>query len=66
MFKFLTLLLLLLFAWWRFRRWWRLRLARARGEPPPPESGIRPITLLSLTLLGGYGGFLLWHLFARG
>ncbi|MCG5524152.1 hypothetical protein LRB11_04290 [Ectothiorhodospira haloalkaliphila] len=65
MVKFFTLLILLAFAWWRFKRWWRVRQLKAQGQPVPEETGIRPITLLSIVLLGVYGGFLLWHLFGQ-
>ena len=65
MLKFLTLLILILFAWWRLKRWLQHRRLQAQGLPMPEQKGVRPITLLSLVLLGVYGGFLLWHLFGQ-
>ncbi len=64
MLKFLTLLALIWFAWWRVQRFlWHRRLRR-EGREIPVEKGPRPITLLAGMLLAVYGGYMLWHLFS--
>ena len=63
MLKFLTLILIGVFAWWRLSRWWQVRRLRAQGLPVPEEKGLRAISVLALVLLAVYGGFLVWHLF---
>lgn len=64
MLKFLTLLALIWFAWWRVRRFlWHRRLRR-EGREIPVEKGPRPITLLAGLLLAVYSGYMLWHLFS--
>lgn len=65
MLKFLTFLIIVLFAWWRIRRWFMARRRRALGLPPEASPRVRPITVLSLILLIVYGGFLLWHALSR-
>jgi hypothetical protein len=58
--KLFTLALILGFAWWRVRRFLRLRQLRARGEPVPPPQRLRPISLLAGLMLLLYGGYLLY------
>lgn len=60
--KFITLVLLIGFAGWRFRQWLRIRRLHAAGEPVPESRGVRPITILAAVLLAGYGGYLAWVL----
>ena len=40
-------------------------LRRARGEPPPPQPAVRPISVIAVALLAGYGLYWLWYLFTR-
>ncbi len=63
MLKIVTLLVLLAFAWWRFRRYlWHRRLRR-EGVEIPEQKGPRAVTLLAGVMLAVYGGYMLWHLF---
>jgi hypothetical protein len=36
-----------------------------RGEKPPEQKGLRPITLLSWVMVGVYGSFLLWYVISE-
>ena len=58
--KILTLAILIWFAWWRLRQWLRERRLRDQGEPVPEQRGIRPISILAVGMLLGYGGYLVW------
>jgi hypothetical protein len=58
--KLFTLALILGFAWWRVRRFLRLRHLREHGEPVPPPQRLRPISLLAGLMLLLYGGYLLY------
>ncbi|WP_018872290.1 hypothetical protein [Thioalkalivibrio sp. ALJ16] len=63
MLKFLTVILILLFVWWRVARWLEVRRRRARGEDISYEvrvKGFRPITVLSIIFLILYGGYVIW------
>ncbi|WP_019626400.1 hypothetical protein [Thioalkalivibrio sp. ALJT] len=63
MLKFLTVVLILLFVWWRVSRWLEVRRRRARGEDISYEvrvKGFRPITVLSIIFLILYGGYVIW------
>ncbi|WP_017941918.1 MULTISPECIES: hypothetical protein [unclassified Thioalkalivibrio] len=63
MLKFLTVILILLFVWWRVSRWMDVRRRRARGEDVSYEvdvKGFRPITILSVVFLILYGGYVIW------
>ncbi|MGM0554661.1 MAG: hypothetical protein ACQETK_13005 [Pseudomonadota bacterium] len=63
MLKFLTVILILLFVWWRVSRWMDVRRRRARGEDVSYQvdvKGFRPITVLSIVFLILYGGYVIW------
>ncbi|MFO7954160.1 hypothetical protein [Thioalkalivibrio sp.] len=63
MLKFLTVILILLFVWWRVSRWMDVRRRRARGEDVSYQvdvKGFRPITVLSVIFLLLYGGYVIW------
>ncbi|WP_018141916.1 MULTISPECIES: hypothetical protein [unclassified Thioalkalivibrio] len=63
MLKFLTVILILLFVWWRVSRWMDVRRRRARGEDVSYQvdvKGFRPITVLSIIFLILYGGYVIW------
>ena len=63
MLKFLTVILILLFIWWRVSRWMDVRRRRARGEDVSYQvdvKGFRPITVLSIVFLILYGGYVIW------
>lgn len=61
MFKYLTLLLVVVFLIWLLKRQWRLKKMQWRGEKVPEQKGLRPITLLSIVMVVMYGGFMLWY-----
>ena len=57
--KLFTLALILGFAAWRLRHWWRLlRLQRSGEAPEPAPRRMRPISWLAGLLLLIYGGYL--------
>ncbi len=60
--KLLTLAVLVWFTWWRLQQFLRARRLRAEGKPVPESRGIRPITLLAVAMLAGYGGYLVFVL----
>ncbi|WP_018867901.1 MULTISPECIES: hypothetical protein [unclassified Thioalkalivibrio] len=63
MLKFLTVILILLFVWWRVSRWMDVRRRRAQGEDVSYQvdvKGFRPITVLSIIFLILYGGYVIW------
>lgn len=64
--KYLVVLALLLFAAWLIKNKIQQRVRRARGEPPAPQPAVRPITIISTTILVIYGGYLLWYLITQG
>lgn len=59
MIKFLGLALVAGFALWFVRHLWRRKKLEWSGQPVPEQTGLRPITLLSLVMLVMYAGFLL-------
>lgn len=58
--NFLTLIGVLFFAWWMFKRWLRNRKLRQQGYEIKQE-GIRPITLFSIVMLVMYGAYMIYH-----
>lgn len=64
--KYLVIPALLLLAFWLIKRKVMLRIRRARGEEIPPEPGIRPITIISGTIIVIYGSYMLWYLLSQG
>ncbi|WP_044406356.1 hypothetical protein [Thiomicrospira microaerophila] len=65
MLKYLTLFAVIGFFIWMLRRQWRLKKMQWRGEKPPEQKGLRPITLLSWVMVGVYGSFLLWYVISE-
>ncbi|HEY9016884.1 hypothetical protein [Thiomicrospira sp.] len=62
MFKYLTLIGVVIFLGWLLQRQWRLKKMQWKGERVPEQKGLRPITLLSLVMVVLYGGYMLWYL----
>lgn len=62
MFKYLTLIGVVIFLGWLLKRQWRLKKMQWKGERVPEQKGLRPITLLSLVMVVLYGGYMLWYL----
>lgn len=62
MLKFIGLFAVVAFAVWFIRHKWRRKKLEWSGQKLPAETGMRPITLLSLVMLVMYGGFLLFSL----
>lgn len=60
MLKFIGLLSVAVFAIWFVRHQWRRKKLEWSGQAVPEQTGMRPITLLSLVMLVMYGGFLLF------
>lgn len=64
--KYLVIPALLFLAFWLIKRKVILRIRRARGEEIPPEPSIRPITIISGTIIVIYGSYMLWYLLSQG
>lgn len=64
--KYLVIPALLLLALWLIKHKITQRIRRMRGEEIEAEQGIRPITIISGTILMIYGGYLLWYLVSQG
>ena len=64
--KYLVIPALLLLAFWLIKGKITQRIRRARGEEIEPEPGIKPITIISGTIVVVYGGWLLWYLLVQG
>lgn len=58
--NFLTLVGVLFFAWWMFKRFLRHRKLKQQGYEIQQE-GIRPITLLSIVVVVMYGGYMVYY-----
>lgn len=59
----ITLIGLLFFAWWMFKRFLRNRQLKQQGYEIKQE-GIRPITLLSIVMVSMYGAYMIYFLFS--
>jgi hypothetical protein len=64
--KVITLLVLVYFAWWSLRRNLHRKSRQWQGEHVPEEKGIRPVTWVSAALAVFYGGYLLLYLMRGG
>lgn len=56
----LTLVAVVYFVYWMFKRHFRHRKLQQQGIPIK-QTGMRPITLFSIVLLGIYGAYMLFH-----
>lgn len=56
----LTLVGVLFFAWWMFKRFLRNRKLKQQGYEIKQE-GIRPITLFSIVMVVMYGAYMIYH-----
>lgn len=63
--KFLVILALIYLIWRLAKHKVTQKIRRARGEEVEPE-GIRPITIISGSIIVVYGGYLLWFLITQG
>jgi cysteine synthase len=60
--KLLSALLIAGFLYYMVRRKLQQRRLERAGVVVEPSSGMRPITILALLMLGMYGGYMLFHL----
>ncbi|HIC99940.1 MAG TPA: hypothetical protein EYP05_01170 [Piscirickettsiaceae bacterium] len=63
--KLFTALLVAAFLYYLVRHRLRQRRLEKAGLPIPQQSGMRPITILALLMLGMYLGYLLFYLLTR-
>ena len=63
--KFLTALMVAGFLYYLVRHRLRRRRLEKAGLPVPESSGLRPITVLALLMLGMYLGYLLFYVLTR-
>lgn len=64
--KLLSALLIAGFLYYMVRRRLHQRRLERAGVVVEPGSGLRPITILALLMLGMYGGYMLFHLLSHG
>ncbi len=63
--KFLTALMVAGFLYYLVRHRLRRRQLEKAGLPVPAQSGLRPITILALLMLGMYLGYLVFYVLSR-
>ncbi len=64
MLKYLTLLVVIYFFYWLIKQKIRNRKLEAQGIKVE-QKGIRPITLMMITMVVMYGGYMIYFLFFR-